>query len=309
VPKGKTNLDLNEAKDDCVVGWQWHQLDHVHTICTLLQTDNHTNTSSLNFYRPDALSDAQPTVSKHWREQTLGKNCGMLTFPAESLQNLHSAHRVMQSGAVEPFRPRNLVSFGILAPKISYSALYWCCFMTKLRTVPPHAPAVFQCLWWIKKKSRVLLLSLFNSLFSRTTWVSLYQKGKTSLDGFKWGKRWWDFGMQWHQLDHMQTICTMLQTDNYTNVPSLNFYRSDALPDTQPIVSEHWSRCFITFISGWMLCYWLCVLKTQSIEDFLEQELMQCMPGFIMTEFLSELVYVELVFVVMLFIPGVYILL
>jgi len=25
----------------------------------------HTNTSSLNFYRPDALPDAQPTVSKH----------------------------------------------------------------------------------------------------------------------------------------------------------------------------------------------------------------------------------------------------
>jgi len=24
-----------------------------------------TNTSSLNFYRPDALPDAQPTVSKH----------------------------------------------------------------------------------------------------------------------------------------------------------------------------------------------------------------------------------------------------
>jgi len=26
----------------------------------LLQTDNHTDTSSLNFYRPDALPDAQP---------------------------------------------------------------------------------------------------------------------------------------------------------------------------------------------------------------------------------------------------------
>jgi len=44
-------------------GWQWHQLDHVQTICTSLQTDNHTNTSSLNVYRPDALPDAQPTVS------------------------------------------------------------------------------------------------------------------------------------------------------------------------------------------------------------------------------------------------------
>ena len=48
-------------------GMQWHQLDHMQTICISLQTDNNTNTSSLNFYRPDALPDAQPTVSKHWR--------------------------------------------------------------------------------------------------------------------------------------------------------------------------------------------------------------------------------------------------
>ena len=27
----------------------WHQLDHMQTICTSLQTNNHTNTSSLNF--------------------------------------------------------------------------------------------------------------------------------------------------------------------------------------------------------------------------------------------------------------------
>jgi len=30
-----------------------------------LQTDNHTNTSSLVFYRPDVLPDAQPTMLKH----------------------------------------------------------------------------------------------------------------------------------------------------------------------------------------------------------------------------------------------------
>jgi len=46
------------------MGWQWHQLDHMQIICTLLQTDNHTSTSSLNFYWPDALPDTQPTVSK-----------------------------------------------------------------------------------------------------------------------------------------------------------------------------------------------------------------------------------------------------
>jgi len=52
---------------------QWHQLDHrpMQTICTSLQTDYHTNTPSLNFYRPDALPglpDSKPTVSKHWRQ-------------------------------------------------------------------------------------------------------------------------------------------------------------------------------------------------------------------------------------------------
>ena len=58
-----------------------------------------------------------------------------------------------------------------------------------------------------------------NSLFSRTTWVSWCQKDKTSPDlnearddGF--------WGWQWHPLGHMQTICTLLQTDNHINTPS-----------------------------------------------------------------------------------------
>jgi len=34
--------------------------------------------------------------------------------------------------------------------------------------------------------------------------------------------------MQWHQLDHTQTICTSLLTDNNINTSSLNL---DALPD------------------------------------------------------------------------------
>ena len=44
---------------------QQHQLDHMQTICASLQTDNHTNTSSLNSYRSDALPDAQPTLHAH----------------------------------------------------------------------------------------------------------------------------------------------------------------------------------------------------------------------------------------------------
>jgi len=59
--KGKTNLDITEARDS---EWQWHQLGHMQ-VCTSLQTDNHTNTSPLSFYRLDALPAAQPTASKH----------------------------------------------------------------------------------------------------------------------------------------------------------------------------------------------------------------------------------------------------
>jgi len=48
-----------------MTGWKWHQLDHMQIICTLLQTDNHASTLLLIFFRPDALPDTQPTVSRH----------------------------------------------------------------------------------------------------------------------------------------------------------------------------------------------------------------------------------------------------
>jgi len=63
--EGKTSLGLNKARDDGVWAWQWHQLDNMQRIGTSLQADNDINTSSLNFYEPDALPDAQPTASKH----------------------------------------------------------------------------------------------------------------------------------------------------------------------------------------------------------------------------------------------------
>jgi len=50
-----------------MMGWQWHQLDHMQIICASLQIDNHASTSPLSSYRPDALPAAQPTASKHWK--------------------------------------------------------------------------------------------------------------------------------------------------------------------------------------------------------------------------------------------------
>ena len=40
---------------------------HMQIMCTSLQTDNHSSTSPLSFYRPDALCATEPTVSMHWR--------------------------------------------------------------------------------------------------------------------------------------------------------------------------------------------------------------------------------------------------
>jgi len=72
----------------------------------------------------------------------------------------------------------------------------------------------------------------FIGLFSRTIWVSRYQKGKTNLDFT--GAR--DSAWQWHHLGHMQ-VCTQLQTDNHASTPPLSFLQ--ALPAAQPTASKH----------------------------------------------------------------------
>jgi len=46
-----------------MMGWQWHQLDHMQIICTSLQTDNHASTSQLIFLQAEFPS-GRPTVSK-----------------------------------------------------------------------------------------------------------------------------------------------------------------------------------------------------------------------------------------------------
>ena len=84
------------------------------------------------------------------------------------------------------------------------------------------------------KQLLLLLLHPFNGLFSRTTWVSRYQKGKTSLDlnEARYGEVLGCSGISW-------TICkqsTPRSRHNHTNTPSLNLYRPDALPDVQATV-------------------------------------------------------------------------
>ena len=70
----------------------------------------------------------------------------------------------------------------------------------------------------------------FSGLFSKTTLISWHPKSKPFCNLIRQEMT----GLQWHQLDHMQTICTSLQTDNHSI-----FYGLDALPATQSTVSKH----------------------------------------------------------------------
>ena len=65
----------------------------------------------------------------------------------------------------------------------------------------------------------VPLLHPFNGFFSRTTLISCHQKGKPFWILLEQEMMGW----QWHQLDHMQIICTLLQTDNHTSTSPLSF--------------------------------------------------------------------------------------
>jgi len=62
-------------------------MDHMQTICTSLQTDNHTNTSSLDFYKPDAL----PTTVKALKADIANTMAENNVLPTE----LKKKHRVI----------------------------------------------------------------------------------------------------------------------------------------------------------------------------------------------------------------------
>jgi len=107
------------------------------------------------------------------------------------------------------------------------------------------------------KTTTTTLLRPFNGLFSRTTWVSRYQKDKTSLDlneardytFFEDGN-----GISWTIIMQNNLHLKLLQTDNHINTSLLNFYRPDALSDAQPTVSKHWRPGASTPYKRWSKC-------------------------------------------------------
>ena len=62
VQEGETILDIVDAD---MMGWQWHQLNHMQAICTSLQKITMPAPHQSDFCGLDALPDTQPTASEH----------------------------------------------------------------------------------------------------------------------------------------------------------------------------------------------------------------------------------------------------
>jgi len=75
-------------------------------------------------------------------------------------------------------------------------------------------------------------------MFSRTTRVGRYQKGKTNLDFSEARDREW----QWYQLGHMQ-VCTLLKTNNHASTSPLSFLQAGC-PSCRPTNSVKALKAF-----------------------------------------------------------------
>ena len=85
----------------------------------------------------------------------------------------------------------------------------------------------------------------------RTTRMSRYQKGKTSLDFTEARDSEW----QWHQLGHMQ-VCISLLTDNHANTPPLSFLQAGC-PSCRPTNSVKALKMSVNFTLHveWSTCH------------------------------------------------------
>jgi len=136
------------------MGWKWHQLDNMQVICTLLQTDNHASTSSLNFYRPDAL----PYPSQQCQSTEGKKECHLVKqigISSRSFPRCNMLCRVLRFRS-NTWRGRSLRSCFAWRPKSSTS---WPSGNETTWRGASNCSSEFQQTWWQFVCDRVGLMA------------------------------------------------------------------------------------------------------------------------------------------------------
>ena len=112
------------------MGWQWHQLDHMQMIAPCSSQISMPARHHSMFHNTDALPDAQPTVSKHWR---LGSKFGT----ESSLKDVIACSKVCRCTTLWHFsnlhRPNGWVFLchPLLVGLVSVNL--WCCCVAGLQ--------------------------------------------------------------------------------------------------------------------------------------------------------------------------------
>ena len=122
----------------------------------------------------------------------------------------------------------------------SGTSISWTAFKTRS---PNHTSGLKQHQALNLQQQLLLLLHPFNGLFSEDTWVSRYQKGKTSLDVNETRDDgvWDGSGISW-------IICKQSgPRSRQITTPTCHhsiFLKLDTPPDAQPTVSKQWKQIF-----------------------------------------------------------------
>jgi len=118
------------------MGWQRHQLDHMQIICTLLQTDNHTSSSSLNFLQ-----------SRCSTSLTVAKRLISAEFQVVSIRGNKRAYVAAKSALFLPITYMKLPAYELNPHAYRFCLDEWqdiwnCCERNQLHSIYPTVSIV-----------------------------------------------------------------------------------------------------------------------------------------------------------------------
>jgi len=128
-------------------------------VCTSLQTDNHTSTSPLRFYRPDAFPAAHLTVSKHWRHKSLDNSMAGWVVSSLVSSRLHYVNSILYGMSLKNIHRLQRIQYS-LARVVTYRHSH----------ALPSSTALLKHLHWLPVEWRIwfkLATMTFKALHTR----------------------------------------------------------------------------------------------------------------------------------------------